>query len=133
MASKVGLDPEFVKILGQFEKKMLEAGYCIKLTDGYRSESEQNELYARGRTKPGAKVTNAKGGFSWHNFRLAADYCFVVKGKITWNGPWSLFGHVARSCGLEWGGDFKSIVDRPHVQYTRGKTLAEMRKAVKIK
>lgn len=129
-ASRVGLDPEFAKKLALFERKLAENGIKVILTAGHRSIDEQNRLYAMGRTKPGKIVTNARGGYSWHNFGLAGDYAFVINGKVTWNGPWDVFGRIARACGLEWGGDFKSIVDRPHVQWTRGKTLAQMRAAV---
>ena len=126
-ASRVGLDLEFAKKLGVFESKLTARGIKVILTWGYRSIKEQNALYAKGRTTPGKKVTNARGGYSWHNFGLAADYAFVINGKVTWDGPWGIFGEVARSCGLEWGGDWKSFPDRPHVQVTRGKTLAQMR------
>lgn len=132
-ASKVGLDPEFVKKLGHFEQRLTENRIRVILTWGYRSIAEQNRLYAIGRTTPGKKVTNACGGYSWHNFGLAADYAFVVKGKVTWDGPWDVFGKIARECGLEWGGDFKTILDRPHVQWPKGRTLAQMRKAAACK
>lgn len=130
-ASREGLNPEFAAKLALFEKKLAANGIKVLFTCGYRSIEEQDHLYAQGRTKPGSKVTNARGGYSWHNFGLAADYAFVISGKVTWDGPWAVFGRIARSCGLEWGGDFKSIVDRPHVQWTRGKTLAQMRTASK--
>lgn len=129
-ASRKGLDSEFAKKLEAFEKKLLQYGIKVILTSGYRSIAEQNALYAKGRTKPGKKVTNARGGYSWHNFGLAADYAFVINGKVTWDGPWATFGKIARECRLEWGGDFKSILDRPHVQWTQGKTLAQMRAAL---
>ncbi|MEN6521146.1 MAG: M15 family metallopeptidase [Armatimonadota bacterium] len=128
-ASRIGLDPEFARKLGRFEARLAEKGIKVVLTWGYRSITEQNRLYTIGRTTPGKKVTNARGGYSWHNFGLAADYAFIVSGKVTWNGPWDVFGKTARECGLEWGGDFKTILDRPHVQWTRGKTLAQMRQA----
>ena len=132
-ASKEGLDPEFVRRLGRFEARLAAKGIKVVLTWGHRSIAEQNRLYAIGRTTPGKKVTNARGGYSWHNFGLAADYAFIINGKVTWNGPWDVFGKTARECGLEWGGNFKSIVDRPHVQLTRGKTLAQMRRAAASK
>ena len=126
-ASRVGLDPEFAKKLALFERKLAAKGIKVILTSGLRPIDEQDRLYAMGRTKPGKIVTSARGGYSWHNFGLAGDYAFVINGKVTWDGPWAVFGKIARECGLEWGGDFKSIVDRPHVQWTRGKTLAQMR------
>ena len=122
-----GLDPEFVKKLEAFEKKLAAGGIKVLLTNGYRSIEEQNNLYAKGRTATGSIVTNARGGNSWHNFRLAADYAFVINGKVTWNGPWATFGRIAKECGLEWGGAWTGFKDRPHVQWTRGKTLAQMR------
>jgi len=130
-ASKQGLDHVFVTKLNLFEKKLSERGIRVIMTCGYRSIDEQNRLYVRGRTAPGSIVTNAYGGYSWHNWGLAADYAFVVNGKVTWNGPWEIFGQVARECGLEWGGSWMKFKDRPHVQWTCGKTLAQMRAAAK--
>lgn len=124
-----GLDPQFAIKLNAFEAALSRAGLRVKRTCGYRSITEQNRLYAKGRTTAGPKVTNARGGYSWHNYGLAADYAFVVGGQLTWAGPWKQFGKIARQCGLEWGGDFKSFLDRPHVQWRRGRTLAQMRKA----
>jgi peptidoglycan L-alanyl-D-glutamate endopeptidase CwlK len=130
-ASRDGLDPVFAQKIALFEKKLAEHGIKVILTDAYRSIEAQNKLYAKGRTAPGSVVTNARGGYSWHNFGLAADYAFVVSGKVTWNGPWDTFGKVAAQCGLEWGGSWKSLKDRPHVQWTKGKTLAQMRATAK--
>jgi len=128
MDKKAGLDPEFRGKLEIFEKRLLESGIRVKLVCGYRSFEEQNRLYALGRTKPGRIVTKARGGYSWHNFGLAADYAFISGGQLTWNGPWKIFGRIARECGLEWGGDWKKFPDRPHVQWRKGKTLAQMRR-----
>lgn len=128
-AEKTGMNTEFLKKLTLFEEKLKKAGIRVMMTDGFRSPKEQDKLYARGRTIPGQKITNASGGYSWHNFGLAADYAFIVNGKVTWNGPWQTFGRIAKECGLEWGGNFKTITDRPHVQWTQGKTLSRMRLA----
>ena len=127
-ASRVGLDPEFDAKLQLFERKLAQNGIKVILTSGYRSCEEQDKLYAAGRTKPGKVVTNARSGYSWHNFGLAGDYAFVINGKVTWNGPWDTFGKIARECGIEWGGGWTKFKDRPHVQWTRGKTLAQMRR-----
>lgn len=43
---------------------------------GYRSVTEQNDLFAQGRTKPGNIVTKARGGESYHNFAVAIDFAF---------------------------------------------------------
>jgi len=130
-ASRAGLDPKFAQKLDLFEKTLAAHGIKVILTDAYRSIEAQNALYAKGRTAPGGIVTKARGGYSWHNFGLAADYAFIINGKVTWNGPWDTFGRIAKECGLEWGGSWKTFKDRPHVQWTGGRTLAQMRVAAK--
>ncbi len=43
-----------------------------------RTFAEQNVLYAQGRTSPGAVVTNAQGGESYHNYGLAIDVVLLI-------------------------------------------------------
>lgn len=101
--------------------KLLEAaeaeGHLLIVTQGFRSIEEQNRLYAQGRTAPGKIVTNAKGGQSNHNFGKAVDFAFVVNGEISWDEKlYKKIGVWAREVGLKWGGDWKSIKDKPHVE-----------------
>lgn len=57
----------------------------IRIVQGLRTIEEQNDLYAQGRTKQGKKVTNAKGGSSFHNYGLAVDFCLLIDDKdISW-------------------------------------------------
>lgn len=81
-------------------------GYDMALLEGYRSPERQNLLAAAG---PG--VTNAKAFQSYHQFGLAADCAFFRDGKllISERDPWilrgyRLYGEVAESVGLSWGG-----------------------------
>jgi len=50
----------------------------LRFTHTYRSIQEQNELYDIGRTIKGNKVTNAKGGSSFHNYGLAFDIVILL-------------------------------------------------------
>ncbi|WJQ05534.1 M15 family metallopeptidase (plasmid) [Geobacillus stearothermophilus] len=128
-----GLHP----IVADKARKLIRAahseGIYIIITQGLRTIEEQNRLYAQGRTKPGRIVTNARGGYSYHNFSLAFDFCVcnVAKGKLitSWNldRRWFRVGQLGRSLGLEWGGDWKSFKDYPHFQYTFGLSLAQLR------
>jgi peptidoglycan LD-endopeptidase CwlK len=74
---------------------------------GYRSIAEQNELYAQGRKKPGKIVTNARGGYSYHNFGLAFDIAIQNDdGSLCWSVAdtrWKTAGVIGKSLGLEWG------------------------------
>jgi peptidoglycan L-alanyl-D-glutamate endopeptidase CwlK len=105
------------------------AGEGIRLcvTSGRRTINQQNVIFAQGRTAPGKIVTNAKGGQSPHNFGLAADFCPLnAAGELWWNAPesmWQRIGSLAKARGLVWGGDFKSIKDRPHVEDPGWKTV----------
>jgi len=51
--------------------------------------------------------------------------------KISWEGPWELYGQVAQSIGLTWGGTFRSIKDSPHVEWHPGITLRDAREGAK--
>ena len=51
----------------------LGKGCRLRLSYVYRSPEEQDALYAQGRTKKGAKVTNSKAWQSTHQFAFAFD------------------------------------------------------------
>lgn len=92
-------------------------GIQIKILSGFRSYAEQDELYALGRTKPGEKVTNARGGHSNHNFGIAFDIGVFEGNKyLTDSVKYKAVGALGMDMGLEWGGSWKTIVDQPHFQ-----------------
>jgi peptidoglycan LD-endopeptidase CwlK len=104
-----------------------EKGIEICLTSAFRNFREQDRLYEQGRTKPGKIVTNARGGYSFHNYGVAFDICPKTEGKLNWNDK-KLFGQVGQigeSLGLEWGGSWKKFKDPPHFQYTAGYLIAD--------
>lgn len=106
-----------------------EYGLEVWLINGTRSYAEQDAVYAQGRTAPGAKVTNARGGYSWHNFGLAADMGLFKGGKYIGESPvYAVLGKLARNItGLEWGGDWTSFTDEPHLQLKKFASTAAAR------
>lgn len=89
----------------------------IKVISGSRTYAEQDALYAKGRTEPGDKVTNAKGGYSNHNFSMAFDIGVFSGNKYLPDSPkYKAVGTLGLELGLEWGGNWTSIVDQPHFQ-----------------
>ena len=109
-------------------KAKLRFDVDLRVVQGYRTYEEQDKLYAQGRTAPGSIVTKARGGFSNHNFGLAVDVVPFENGKLNWETKnYPLIGTIGKSVGLEWGGDWKSIVDRPHFQNMFGYSLKQLR------
>lgn len=109
------LDPKFREILEAALTEATEAGLAPLVTETYRPQSRQDELYAQGRTKPGRIVTWTRR--SKHTLRLAADVCPTVNGDIDWSRKdlFDAWGEIAERHGLVWGGRFNNY-DGPHVQ-----------------
>lgn len=116
--------------IGLFQRFIEEAentlDITLRVTQGLRTFEEQNELYAQGRTKPGSKVTNAKGGQSFHNYGISVDLVEMKNGQPNWNFDFKKLKPIAEKYGIEWGGDFKSIVDKPHFQLSFGYTWQQL-------
>lgn len=120
------LHPHVASLCRKFIEQCKEAGVEVLVTSTYRDHESQNALYAQGRTAPGKIVTKAKGGQSFHNWKVAFDVVPLVNGKAIWNdeGLWRKIGQIGQEVGLEWGGNWK-FQDKPHFQYTGGLTLAD--------
>ncbi|WP_371367029.1 M15 family metallopeptidase [Pseudomonas sp. QL9] len=98
-------------------QKATAAGIRIKVISALRTYEEQDKLYAQGRTAPGTVVTNAKAGQSNHNFGIAFDVGVFEGNKYLGDSPkYKAVGALGIELGLEWGGNWKSIVDQPHFQ-----------------
>ncbi len=129
-----GLHPRVQVLADKFLELCDKAGYNILITSGYRSIEEQNKKYAQGRTTAGGIITNAKGGSSYHNYRLAFDFVPIKNNKADWDDleTFRKIGAIGKSVGLEWGGDFKTIVDMPHFQYSGGLSISQLKAGAKL-
>ncbi|WP_342409818.1 M15 family metallopeptidase [Paenibacillus sp. FSL R10-2778] len=154
----IGLHPVVLAAATVLIERCYARGVTILITQGLRTIAEQNGLFAQGRTqaelnaaglssvkaqpdKP--KVTNAKGGTSYHNFGLAIDFALLLPdGKqVSWDlkrdgdgdkvADWTEVVEEAKALGFEWGGDFVSIKDAPHFQITFGMTTSQLRAGAK--
>lgn len=114
---KTKVHPELVKRVERLIANLAQLGHDVRVHQSLRTDDEQNALYAKGRTKPGKKVTNAKAWQSNHNYGLAVDLVPFINGQFTWQPIhiFQLIGREAKKLGLEWGGDWKAV-DMPHVQ-----------------
>lgn len=138
-ASISTLLPAVQPIARALVQKTAANGIQIKVISGLRTYAEQDALYARGRTTPGNKVTNAPGGYSNHNFGIAFDIGVFSGSKYLPESPkYKAVGVLGMDLGLDWGGNWTSIVDQPHFQlrpawaatFTEKEMLAELRARV---
>ena len=130
MASRslADLHPYVRHLALQFLAKCKQEGINVLIYCTYRSKEEQDALYAQGRTAPGRKVTNARGGYSYHNYGLAFDCVPMIDGRARWDRVdlFNKMGQIGTSLGLIWGGNFKSFKDRPHFQWSNGLTIKQL-------
>lgn len=118
-----GLHPALLEKVRIVLAVMAREGSPMRIVQGLRTVSQQQILYAQGRTVKGPKVTNCDGIKVRSNHQAqadgwghAADLAFLGPEPFAEHHPWQLFGDVVRDAGLVWGGDFKSLPDRPHCE-----------------
>ena len=118
------LIPEMQGKARSFAVAMAEAGIPFMWTCTYRPQSEQDALYAQGRTAPGRKVTWTL--HSKHTERVAFDIAILKDGKPTWDVKVSVdgdsipdyeeAGKIGEGLGLVWGGRWNTP-DYPHFEW----------------
>lgn len=148
----IGLDERSAKHVATLHTKVQQAfrdfilecqilakahGYEYKAISGNRTWQEQAKIYAQGRTSPGKIVTNAKPGYSNHNFGLAVDMGVFKDGKyLDASKPSEAESFhrkaaaIAEKYNIEWGGNWIRIKDYPHFEYRTGKSMSLLRQLV---
>lgn len=138
-ARLIGLHPVVQQATVRLIELAYQAGVPIVITQGLRTFAEQDALYAQGRTKPGQIVTNARGGYSNHNFGVAIDFALLMPDgrSVTWDmtrdgdgdkrADWAEVADIAKRLGFSWGGDWTSFKDYPHFDMTFGLSTADFR------
>ena len=126
-----GVHPNLVNFMTELIKI---SPWNFKITAGVRTAEEQNRLYQKGRSAPGAKVTNVDGYKLKSNHQIkfdglgyATDIGVIVNGE--YKGTWKDFHYyqdiynAAKRAGLlekydiEWGGNcWRTFKDAPHWQ-----------------
>lgn len=125
------LHPIVKDLMEKFITEAKAKGINLMITQAYRSKAEQDALYAQGRTTKGKIVTNARGGYSNHNYGLAFDFVPLVGNKAVWDSHsplWGKLGEIGESLGLSWGGRWRPFVDLPHLEKTFNLSVAELAK-----
>jgi peptidoglycan L-alanyl-D-glutamate endopeptidase CwlK len=136
-----GLYPDFAERVTRVFNAMYAAHEIVlRVSEGIRTLERQAMLYEQGRTTPGPHatsehplgqiVTNSPEGYSEHHYGIAVDACFTGDDpyleELKRTNPvhaeflWQEYGRLCREAGLAWGGDFQSLVDRPHAELRYG-------------
>lgn len=124
----VGVHPFITETMRSFERSdaLYNQPWDGKDNDGDGKIDEADE-----------KVTNAKGGQSYHNFALAIDFVNQVNGAAKWvvDDNWMKVVKVFKKYGFDWGGDWQNFKDYPHFEMTFGystKQLLALKNAGKV-
>lgn len=120
------------KLVHALCEAIIDTPVDFTIVSGVRTTKEQQELFAKGRTAPGRIVTNADGIWAKSNhqqktdgFGYAIDFYPYYAGAVQVNAPAEMFEKVARHVQakgkalgytIDWGGDWVSFVDRPHLE-----------------
>jgi len=128
------LREEVYNIYEDINEVLTGKAFC-RFTSTLRTFAEQRELFAQGRTKAGRIVTQAREGFSYHNYGLAIDIVLIDGRNASWDikkdfdgdgkSDWREVVQVFKEYGWEWGGDWK-FVDSPHFQKTFGHSIRSL-------
>lgn len=118
------LNPAYQKLFADFVAKIIKMGYKVQINSSYRDFLKQAQQH-----KDDAR--NAPAGSSMHNYGLALDLQVSKNGKVygksTSDAEWLSTGipQLAKSMGLEWGGDFVGYQDAVHFS-VKGFTGAQL-------
>lgn len=118
-----GVHPQLVRLAKEVIKiSPIDFG----ISQGVRTQQEQADLYAQGRTKPGKIVTwtmKSKHLRQKDGYGHAFDIVCYHNGQVTWSEKFymemgDIFKDKAKQLGINiiWGGDFRSNKDYPHIE-----------------
>jgi len=124
------LREEVMEIYDEICEALKGRAIC-RFTYTLRTFAEQDLLF-----KKVPKVTNAKGGMSYHNYGLAIDIVLIIGGvAASWDikkdfdgdgkADWMEVVAIFKSFGWEWGGDWK-FYDAPHFQKSLGYSVKQL-------
>lgn len=125
---------EEVRQLVNAANSILTGRSQVRIVQGLRTFAEQDSLF-----KQRPKVTNAKGGQSYHNYGLAVDFALLIDGKeISWDAAkdwdgdkqadWLEVVLLFTKAGYKWG---KAFNDLPHLEKTFGYHWSQLLKLYK--
>jgi peptidoglycan LD-endopeptidase CwlK len=102
-----GLHPKMRRAAVKLLEKLAAEGISFRIFEAYRSPARQAWLFEQGRSRPGAKVTNARAWESYHQYGMAVDFVLWVNNTWSWEttgvhkNSWKRLQQVGTELGLE--------------------------------
>lgn len=114
-----GVHEDLQKVVRRAHELAEAAGLDFIITEGVRSMRRQRELMAAGATR-----TMKSRHLTGH----AVDFAPLISGVVSWKWPpfytlADLFKQAAAESGvaIQWGGDWRTFKDGPHIELDREK------------
>jgi peptidoglycan L-alanyl-D-glutamate endopeptidase CwlK len=110
------VQPQLQKLGRELLRRLAAEGLTFKVIQGRRTQAEQDALWAKGRTKPGPKVTWTRN--SRHLTGRAIDLALFSGKNVVWESKhYTRAGEIGEQLGLVWGGRWKGgKTDKPHFE-----------------
>ena len=110
------VQPQLANLGRELLRRLAAEGLTFKIIQGRRTQTEQDALYAKGRTKPGPKVTWTRN--SRHLTGRAIDLALFQGKNVVWESKhYTRAGEIGEELGLVWGGRWKGgKTDKPHFE-----------------
>jgi hypothetical protein len=110
------VQPQLQKLGRELLRRLAAEGLTFKIIQGRRTQAEQDALWAKGRTKPGPKVTWTRN--SRHLTGRAIDIALFSGKNVVWESKhYTRAGEIGEELGLVWGGRWKGgKTDKPHFE-----------------
>lgn len=118
-----GVAPELRRRATLMLEELEADGIPVRVTCGLRTMMEQQTDWEQGRSRPGRIITQARPGYSDHQFGMAIDVVPMTlpHGQPDWNDThpvWATIVATGEKYGLIAGARFLHNPDEPHFQLT---------------
>ncbi|MDO5041009.1 MAG: M15 family metallopeptidase [Peptoniphilus sp.] len=108
------LSPKTRELATLFLQRCAEEGLPVKITETYRTQARQDQLYALGRSQPGNIVTWTKN--SKHTKRRAFDIAKIGDDPYGDEEFFRRCALIGKEVGLKPGYYFRNYQDKPHFE-----------------
>lgn len=123
LARLAQLHPKLQGLINSTDLALSLEGIQIRIMQGLRTMADQAAIYAEGRSAPGKIVTNAKPGYSYHQYGVAADLVPGLRNVADWEPNWdeksadfATMIRIGIGLGLVSGSEWVHMPDAPHFQ-----------------